>query len=245
MPLIALLHLLIGVGLAYHAQQHGKPDYWMYVLLFVPGAGALAYVLLEVVPDLAYTRRGRRVASGLTDIIAPDREWQRRYEEAMRTDSVDTKRALAEECERKGMWTEAIRLYELAAQGIFANDEAVLFGLARAQLASGDAKAAEATLGRLRDAHPKLNHQEGHLLYARTLETQGRLAEAAGEFQALSAYYTGLEARVRYGLLLMRMGEPAKAKGLLEEVVRYGNARKGQLFDSDRDWLKVARANLS
>lgn len=245
MPLIALLHLLIGIGLAYHAREHGKPDYWMYILLFVPGVGALAYVLLEVLPDFAYTRRGRRVTSGLTDIIAPDREWKRRYEDAMRTDSVDTKRALAEECERKGMWSDAIRLYEMAAQGVFANDETVLFGLARAQLASGDAKAAEATLSRLREAHPNLTHQEGHLLYARALESQGRLAEAADEYQTLTAYYTGLEARVRHALLLTRMGEPAKARALLEEVVRYGSTRKHQLFDTDRDWLKVARANLS
>jgi hypothetical protein len=245
MPLLALLHLLIGIGLAYHARQHGKPDYWMYILLFIPGVGSLAYVLLEVLPDLAFTRRGRRVSSGLTDIIDPDREWKRRYEEATRTDSVDTKRALAEECERKGMWSEAVHLYETAAQGIFVNDETVLFGLARAQLAAGDAKAAEATLTRLREAHPKLTHQEGHLLYARALETQGRLAEAAEEYQALAGYYTGLEARVRYALLLTRMGEPARARGLMEEVVRSGTARKHQLFQTDRDWLKVARANLS
>ena len=245
MPLLALLHLLIGIGLAYHARENGKPDYWMYILIVLPGVGALAYILLEVLPDFAYTRRGRRVTSGLTDIIDPDGEWKRRYEEAMRTDSVDTKRALAEECERKGMWAEAIRLYEMAAQGLFVDDEKLLFPLARAQLGSGDARAAEATLDRMRAAHPDLTHQEAHLLYARALESQGRLAEAAEEYHSLAGYYTGLEARVRYALLLLRMGEPVKAKGLLQEVVQYGNARKHQLFDIDRDWLKVARANLS
>jgi hypothetical protein len=39
--------------------------------------------------------------------------------EAQRTDSVDTKLALAEECERKSMWAEAISLYETAAKGVF------------------------------------------------------------------------------------------------------------------------------
>jgi hypothetical protein len=245
MPLIALLHFLIGIGLAYHADQNNKPNYWIYIILFVPGAGSLAYILLEVVPDLAFTRRGRRVASGLTDILNPDGEWKRRYEDAMRTDSVATKRALAEECERKGMWPEAIQLYETAAKGIFTDDAALLLALARAQLASGDAKAAESTLDRLRVVDPDATNQEGHLLYARVLETQGRLAEAAEEFRTLCDYYSGFEARVRYALLLLRMGEPSKARGLLEEVVRQGNARKSQLFDVDRDWLKVARANLS
>lgn len=244
MRLIALLHLFIGIGFAFHALKTGRPHFWIYILLLTPFVGSLAYVFIELVPELASTRRARRVTSGIGEIIDPDREWRRRYEDAMRTDSVDTKRALAEECERKGMWEEAIKLYEATAQGVFADDPTLLFALARAQLGSGDGKAAEATLNRLRAAHPDLTHQEGHLLYARALESQDRLLEAAEEYDALIGYYAGLEARTRYGLLLLRRGEAAKARALFEDVVRSGKARKKLLLDADQGWLKVARANL-
>lgn len=244
MPLIGLLHLMIAVGFAVHAMKTGRPQYWMYILLFVPLVGAIAYVLFELVPELASTRRARRVARGIGEIIDPDREWRRRHEAASRTDSVETKLALGEECERKGMWAEAINLYETAAQGVFADDTALLFGLARAQLASGDAKAAEATLNRLREANPSIQHQDAHLLYARALEAQGRFAEAKQDYEALCDYYAGFEARTRYGLMLLRNGEPSRAKALFEDVVKAGNARRITVLESDREWLKVAKANI-
>ncbi len=243
MPLIGLAHLLIGFALASHAISTGRPQFWIFIIMLLPGVGPLAYVLFELLPGLAHSRRGQAVAGGIGNLVDPHREFRRRREEAERTDSVDTKLALAEECERKAMWSEAISLYEAAAAGIFADDPAVLFGLARAQLGSGDARAAEETLDRLRAAHPDLTHQEGHLLYARALEAQNRLAEAASEYEVLSGYYAGLEARSRYGLLLLKTGEPARAAAMFEAVLRAGNVRGILLTPADREWLKVARAN--
>ncbi|MFO0994675.1 MAG: tetratricopeptide repeat protein [Hyphomicrobiales bacterium] len=119
-----------------------------------------------------------------------------------------------------------------------------MFGLARAQLGAGDGPGAQATLERLRDAHPKLQNQEAHLLYARTLEAQDRFAEAEEEYESLSGYYAGLEARTRYGLLLLRRGEIERARKLFEDVVKAASARRVIVTESDRDWLNVAKANL-
>ena len=121
-------------------------------------------------------------------------------------DSVDAKRALAEECEKKGMWADAIRLYEAAATGIFADDPAVLTGLARAQLGGGDAAAALETLDKLEEVQPRSRNQEAHLLHARALEALGRTDEALAEYDGVSRYYAGFEAKARYGLLLLKQG---------------------------------------
>ena len=244
MPFIGLLHLMIAVSFAVHAMKTGRPQFWMYILLFVPLVGSLAYIFFELVPELATSRRARRVAGGIGEIINPDREWRRRHEAATRTDSVATKLALAEECERKGMWAEAITLYETAAQGVFADDATLLFGLARAQLGAGDAEAAENTLNRLRAAHPSTQNQEAHLLYARALEAQERNREARHEYDEVCGYYAGFEARTRYALMLLRLGEPSRARALFEDVVKAGTSRRIAVLESDREWLKVARANL-
>ena len=244
MPLIGLLHLLIAMGFAAHVMKTGRPQFWMFIILMLPLVGSVAYVLLELVPELGNTRRARRIAGSIGDIVDPDREWRRRHEAATDKQSVDTKLALAEECERKGMWGEAIQLYETAARGVFADDPALLYGMARAQFSSGDPRAAEDTLDRLRQAHPSTRHQEAHLLYVRTLEAQDRIAEAKEEYEALSRYYVGFEARTRYGLLLLRIGEPNRARALFEDVVKAGSTRRVTVLEADRDWLKVAKANL-
>ncbi|MGF1622149.1 MAG: tetratricopeptide repeat protein [Rhodomicrobiaceae bacterium] len=244
MPLLGLMHLLIGIGFAYHAHQTGRPQFWMFILLFMPLVGPLAYVLIELVPEMLSGRGARKIASGVGNLVDPDREWRRRYSDALGTDSVQTKKELAEECERRNMWAEAIQLYETAAQGIFADDKSLLFRLARAQFGAGNAAACLTTLDKLRHAHPDLTDQEAHLLYTRALESQNRLTEAAVEYQALCGYYAGLEARTRYGLLLLRIGAPDQARTVFQDVVRAGTARRRLLIEADKQWLKVAKANL-
>ncbi|MGO9485158.1 MAG: tetratricopeptide repeat protein [Rhodomicrobium sp.] len=244
MPAIGGLHLLIAIGLAVHAMKTGRNTYWMYILVFVPVVGAIAYVMFELVPELAGTRRAREVQANIGTILDPDREWRERVHKAELVDSVDAKRALAEECMRKGRWDDAIALFQAAAQGIFADDPSILAGLAEAQLGAGNAAGALSTLDRLREAHPQAKNQEAHLLYALALEAAGRIGEALSEYEAVSRYFAGFEARVRWGLLLLKEGQPTRAMQLFNEVVRASKVRGILITPRDKPWIKVARSQL-
>ena len=243
MPVLGMLHLLIAIGLIIHAHRTGRPDFWRYVV-FMPVVGPLAYILFEILPEMAQTRRGRQVAKDLKTVINPDGDWRYLNRQVQEQDTVEAKCQYAEECERKGMWSEAIGVYRKAAQGVYADDPEILRGLARAELGSGDALAAEATLNRLRTAHPEYQNQDAHLSFARALEAQDRTKEAAEEYRALAGYFVGLEARTRYALLLQKTGDPATARKLFDEVVRASEARGVALSAEDRDWARVARRNM-
>jgi hypothetical protein len=241
MPVIGGLHLLIAISLALHAHKTGRPQFWFYILMFVPLVGSIAYVLFEILPEVAGTRRGRKVARDLVTVINPDAEWRRLRQQVDEVDTAEAKYLFAEECVRKGMWAEAIVMYRRAATGMYADDPDMLRGLARAQLGSGDAKAAEETLSRLRAARPDYQNQDAHLTFARALEEQGRLREAETEYRALAGYFVGLEARTRYGLLLQKLGEPIPAKAIFADVVKASKVRGIVLSDDDMAWLKIAR----
>ena len=244
MPIIAILHLLVAIFFINHAYRTGRPQYWYFVLLSLPLVGSIAYICFELLPEAGQSRRGREVKRGITDILAPDRDFHRLHDDATTRDTVDTKQALALECERKGMWAEAARLYEAAAQGIYAGDTPLLVGLARSQLNAGDAVRALGTLDRLRAAQPELDDQDAHLIYARCLEDQERITDAESEYSQLAGYYIGLEARTRYAQFLQRNGHSEKARDLFGSVVRASNARGVVLTDADKIWLKVARDNI-
>jgi hypothetical protein len=239
-----MLDLLIAIGFVYHAHSTGRPPFWMFILIFVPVVGCVAYVIFELLPELANSRRARKVAVDLRTVVDPHRDWRKLSLQAEENDSVEAKCKFGEECERKGMWPEAIAMYRQAAQGLFADDPDVLRRLARAQLGSGDGNAAIDTLDKLRAAHPKYQNQDAHLTYARAIEMQGRLREAETEYRALSAYYVGMEARARYALLLQKLDEPLVARRLFKQVVRSSKARGVVLSPEDRDWIKVAQKNL-
>lgn len=244
MPILGVLHLLIAVGFVVHAHRTGRPQFWMFILIFVPLVGSIAYILFELLPELANSRRSRKVVTDLRTVVDPDREWRRLGQQAMESDTVETKCKFAEECERKGMWDEAVGLYQQVARGLFADDPEILRRLARAHLGSGDPKAAIETLDQLRRAHPDFQNQDAHLTYARALESQDRLREAEIEYRTLSDYFVGLEGRTRYALLMQRIGEPTTAKRLFGDVVRASKARGVVLSSDDREWLKVAQRNL-
>jgi hypothetical protein len=222
----------------------GRSPWWLMILLFLPFIGSLAYVAIELVPAMFQTRGARKVRSGIGTMLDPDKEWRERVAQAELVDSVDAKRALAEECEKRGQWADAIRLYKAAATGIFADDPAVLLGLARAELGSGDAKACLDTLHSLDEVQPGLRNQEAHLLLARALEAEGRTPEALAEYDAVSRYYAGFEARSRYGQLLLKQGRVREARDIFQEVVRASSARPVAVSPSDKEWIRVAKANL-
>jgi hypothetical protein len=238
------LYLIIAIGFAVHAMKTGRPQWWLYILLFVPFAGSLAYVAIELIPELFQTRGAHKVRSGIGTMLDPNKEWRERLREAELVDSVDAKRGLAEECEKRGQWDDAIRLYKAAATGIFAEDPAVLAGLARAQFGSGDASACIETLHKLQELQPNLRNQEAHLLLARALEAAGRTAEALREYDAVSRYYAGFEARSRYGLLLLQQGRVQQARDLFQDVVRASRARPILVTPADKEWIRIAKTNL-
>ena len=239
-----LLHLIIAVGLAVHAMKTGRSQWWLFILLLVPLIGSIAYVVIELIPAIFRSRGAKKVATELGAVIDPDREWRERVKQAELVDSVDAKRALAEECEKKGMWTDAIRLYKTAATGIFADDPAVLTGLARAQLEGGEAAATLETLDKLEEVQPRTRNQEAHLLHARALEALGRTEEALAEYEQVSRYYAGLEAKARYGLLLLKQGRVSQAREMFMDVVRASSARPVAIAPGDKEWIRIAKANL-
>ncbi len=243
-----LLYLFLAVGLAVHAMKTGRSQWWLFILFFptwtpVPWIGSLAYVIIELIPALFYTRGARKVRSEIGTLLDPDKEWRDRMKEAELVDSVDAKRAFAYECEKRGLWDDAIRLYNAAATGIFADDPAVLLGLARAELGKGDAASALETLHRLETVQQGPANQEAHLLLARALEATGQIAEALHEYEAVSRYYAGFEARSRYGLLLLKQGRVREARELFQEVVRASSARPVAVSPADKEWIRIAKIN--
>src|SRR5262249_6252374 len=97
---------------------------------------------------------------------------------------------------------------------------------------------------KLRAAHPGSKNQDAHLLYARSLEALGHVSEALKEYEAVSQYYAGFEARVRWGLLLLKQGQPTRAHHLFSEVIRAAGARGIIRTAQDKGWIKVARVQL-
>lgn len=244
MPILFLAVILIQVFFIVHASRTGREQPWILVLLLLPGIGSLAYFLVEILPELAGTRRARGVMGDIATVLDPDREYRERRTQVELTGTPAAKAALADECVRKGMLDDATTLYRSALGGHYADDPNLLLGLAKVQIEKGDFAGCQLTLDDLRAKNPNFNSQDGHLIYARALEGQSKNDEAAKEYEAVAGYFAGFEAKVRQGLFLLKLGQVAKANELLQGVISTFKQLPRHAQDLNRDWYNVARRNL-
>ena len=242
---IYVVTLLLMVACVVHIMRTGRERFWVYIIIFLPLIGMLAYLVAEVLPELLGSRTAHRLNRKAASVLDPGRGLRTRQAELERTDTAENRRLLAEEYIARGECAAAAKLYEAALVGVHADDTALLMGLARARVRLQDYAGALGALDRLRAAHPSFQSSEAHLIYARSLEGLGRDEEAESEYSALVGYAAGEEVRCRYGQLLMRRGKSAEARAIFAQVLKYA-AQSSRRYRRDQQiWIDAAERALS
>jgi len=153
--------------------------------------------------------------------------------------------ALASECLDLGRFDEALRHYDHILSLPLGHDPIYALSKARAHFGANRPADAVATLDQLKAQWPDFESQEGHLLYARALGEAGRIDEAFEEYASLTPYFSGAEARVRYGLLLQTIGRTAGGQGGVQRIAAADEARAKVCPEDAGRMLAIAEKQLS
>jgi hypothetical protein len=239
-----VLSILIQVGLVVHVVKTGRNTMWLWVLVLLPLVGSLAYLAVEVLPDLFRSRTTQSAVRGVQRAVNPDRELREASTTAALSDTVVAKARLGAELARRGDYAAAVEIYRAGLKGIYDHDPTLLLGLAEAQFAAGDAAGARASLDALIANNPDFKSADGHLLYARALEAEGNVTKAESEYRAVAAYYPGAEAKVRHAMLLKKTGKAAEARATLEDVLRTAELAPRHVRRAQAEWLALAKREL-
>jgi hypothetical protein len=243
--LFLILSIIIQAGLIVHVIKTGRNQLWIWVLILLPfGVGALAYLAVEIVPELFRSRAAQRTARGLRRAMDPGAELRRYEHEARVTGNVASRQRYAEELTRHERYDEAIAQYRQALTGLYEHDPNLMLGLAQAQFGKGEAGAARTTLDELIRRNPDFRSPMGHLLYARALAAEGNAAKALEEYRVLAPSYPGAEASVRYAQLLEAQGQRAEARQVARELLEQARMAPGHYRRAQREWLEAAQKLL-
>ena len=219
----------------------GRNRQWIYAIVFLPVAGSIAYLLMEVVPGFFGGITGQRAMRKVRRTLDPQGETRRRSLELERSENVDTRRRLAEEHLENGRFAEAEKLYAESLGGIFADDPVLMLGRAHALFGMGEHARVVETLDELIRTNPEFRSQDGHLLYARALERLGEYERAREEYTALCAYYAGAEARCRFALMLLEQGDDAAAREHFETILRDARLAPRHYRRNNAKWIAIAQ----
>jgi hypothetical protein len=215
---------------------------WIWIVLFLPGLGMIAYFIVEIAPGLFGSRTARNLQNSAVSTLDPGRELRRRRQALEEADTVDNRRLLAEAMEAAGQHEEALERYREILTGIHADDPGMLLGMARAAMAARQYELARQTVLKLGEANPRYQPVDAQLLHAMTLEALGRDDEAAEDYAALVTHAPGEEVRCRYALLLKRHGDRNAAKSLFDEILTRSRRAPRHYRRQQSEWIDIARS---
>lgn len=240
----AIILMAINVALIIHAAKTGRFNPWGYVIFLLPGVGAIAYILVELIPEWMGTRQGQQARQRVVNALDPEKHYRGLKDDLEIADTIANRTTLADECLLLGKFEEALGHYNSVLARPMGEAPAYALGKARAEFGLDRPQAAVATLDDLRVRWPDYQSADGHLLYARGLAGSGRTEEALNEYKAVSGYFAGAEARVRWAMLLEDAGRHAEANALYADVLTQMRRMPKYVRKAQAEWISLAQKRV-
>lgn len=227
-----------------HVVRTGRPNFWIFIILFGSLIGMLAYFIIEIIPEMRGGRRMRYAKHVAVNAIDPRREVRAAREALETADTVANRTRLADALESSRSYDEAVAEYRSVLAKHGGNDDKVRFKLAKALHGAGKGKEALSELDALSPTHGVGEATKRDLLKAQIFELLGRKAEAIHLYDDVIERDSNLEARCRLSALLVADGEDLQAREHLREVERATRGWDMVQMGDDRAMLEWARGEL-
>jgi hypothetical protein len=227
--------VLQAIAIAHFVRR--RPEtYWLWIILIGGGLGALAYIMIEMIPDAALLRgafqvfpRRKRIKQLETAIL--DNPAIGNYEELGDLYLDDMQYARARECFDRVISTRADSLDPFYRRAL-------------AALALDDLQAAAADLQYVYERDPKYDYQRTAGLLAHVLAKIGHREPAGALFENVTRTSTLSETQYNYASFLAAEGRPAEARDWAQRVLAKRPTMPAYLRRRERIWFRRAAALL-
>jgi hypothetical protein len=237
-----LYYISIGLQIicVLHCLRSGTQQRWIWLIVFVPLIGSIAYFFTEILPR----RNMGDWQAGLGSLFFSPAARIRRLEENLHfADTFNNRVLLANAYMMEGRTEEAIELYSSSLTGAFTENEYVIGRLISAYFKTGRYPEL-ILLAKKIYRSPQFARSEAHLLYARALDITGDREGAENEFRKMKGRFADFEARYQYGLFLQRAGRDSEAQGILEDIVKEASHLSSRERRSNYVWIQKSKEEL-
>jgi hypothetical protein len=242
MPIFAI-SIALQVACIAHVVRTGRDRIWLLAIIFLPMAGVLAYILVEILPEILGGRTTRTLSAKIERGIDPGRSVRERRRAVELADTAENRRLLAEALLDADCFDEAADVFRSALVGLHADDPALLYGLARAEGGRGHYDAALEALDQ--STASSRESLDRTMFKAICLEQLGRLDEAHALYAAIVDRYPGEEARCRLAGLLAANGQQDQAQNLYAEILQRAKLADRHYRRTQTAWIERARQALA
>ncbi|MCC6370669.1 MAG: PLDc N-terminal domain-containing protein [Bacteroidia bacterium] len=234
------LVIILQAICVFHSIRKGNQSKWIWIIVFLPFVGSLAYIFTEIVKRQHVTS----IQSTVVNMVNPtgrisDLEKQFKY-----SNTFVNRCALADAYLQNGENERAIELYEPGLTGVFQNNEHVIKQLMVAYY----------NLGRYQDVvnlAPKVSSTmnfsktRNNLLYAFALEKTGKTDLVEKEYKNMNHRFSNYEARYNYGCFLLRQNRKEDAGLVFYDVVEEGQQMNRREKGENGIWIDKSKEEWS
>jgi hypothetical protein len=234
------LHGLFGFGIIFQAIAlvhfvRRRPDgYWLWIIIFGSGIGALIYICVEVLPEMGMLARSfqvfpRRSRIRRLEALILDNPSAGNYEELADLYYEDSKYARARDC-----YNHAISARTDSPDPFYRR--------ALCELKLEDYAAAVTDLKHVVSKNPRYDYDRAIGLLAHALARSGQAEAAAATFERAVQTSTLSETLVNYAEFLGSQGKQAESREWAQRVLTRKKTLPGYLKRRERPWLRKAAA---
>ena len=245
MELISILIWIMQIALIIHVLKTGVSRFWILILIFMPLIGGLAYFVIELLPQFSGSITGQRAVRSVKQTLNPGAGLRQHEAAWNQSPNVDNSRRYAEALMDAGKTAEAEEIIAGALKGLFETEPTLLLLKARLQFEGDRTAESMQTLETLQEQNPDFRSADGHLLYARALEAEGKISEAIKEYSSVSGYYPGVEARYRLAHCLGIAGKTSAARSEYESILNDAKLAPPHFRKSQKQWLDAVKSEMA
>ena len=211
----------------------------------MPLIGGIAYLVIEMLPELSNSISGQRAVRNVKKTLNPGAALRHHAAAWEQSPNVDNGRRYAEALLESGKNSEAEDIVNSALKGLFATEPTLLLIKARIQFDQDRPNQTVEALETLQQHNPDFRNAGGHLLYARALEAIGQTDKAVREYSAVSGYFPGVEARYRLAMCLKSTGSENASTDELESILNDAKLAPDHFRKSQKTWLDAVKRELA
>jgi hypothetical protein len=238
-PYFYYLTIALQIFCVIHCMRKGNEQKWIYIIIFLPGIGCLAYAYTEI-----FSRRDlRNVQSGVSSVFNPSGSIKKLEQNLQFSDTFNNRILLADAYLAAGQTDSAIELYTTSLTGAFSENEHVQNQLLIAYF-SKEQYDEVIKLGNKIYKQPQFARSQSHILFARALAYSGALEKAENEFKLMSGRFANYQARYYYASILMQTNRENEGKEILQAMLDEASHLSGPERRDNRVWFNKAKGKI-